>query len=207
MKNKRKIITLALSMILVFAAALTYAYFTDQSDEVENTFTMGNVEIDLDEAYVTQSSGNDGYTWTVPDPTDRVKENSYSGIYPGAVLPKDPTVHNTGSNPAYVRIKVTFTKHDELVSALENPTSILGTLGGGWSLAGSDGATYEYRYANVLPVSASTLPLFTQVTIPAFLDSEEMAGIDGFKINIVAEAIQAQGFADVNAAFAAYDAP
>ena len=43
---------LALSMIAVFAAAITFAYFTDQSDEVTNTFTMGNVQITLDNVFI-----------------------------------------------------------------------------------------------------------------------------------------------------------
>jgi len=207
MKNRKKILILALSMIAVFAAAITFAYFTDQSDEVKNTFTMGNVEIDLDEAKISEASTPNGTAWTVPDPEDRIKANSYSGIYPGAELPKDPTVHNTGTNPAYVRVKVTFTKHAELLAAIPDPKTILGTLGGGWSYAGVSGSTYEFRFATVLPAGGSTNALFSKVTIPASLDSEEMASISGFEIKIIAEAIQSQGFANVTEAFAAYDAP
>ena len=108
MRNKKKVTILALSLIAVFAAAITFAYFTDQSDEVKNTFTMGNVEILLDEADVLETPSTTGTTWTVPDPDERVLNNTYTGIYPGAELPKDPTVHNTGTNPAYVRIKETL---------------------------------------------------------------------------------------------------
>ncbi|WP_312461025.1 SipW-dependent-type signal peptide-containing protein [Proteiniclasticum sp.] len=206
MRNKKKIMILALSMIAVFAAAITYAYFTDQSDTVTNTFTMGNVEILLDEADVLETTSTTGTTWTVPDPDERVPSITYTGIFPGAELPKDPTVHNTGSNPAYVRIKVTFTKHTELLAAIPDPKTILGTLGAGWSFVNASGNTYEFRFANVLPTGGSTNPLFTKVTIPASLDNDEMASISGFQINVIAEAIQAQGFADVTAAFTAYDA-
>lgn len=207
MRNKKKVTILALSLIAVFAAAITFAYFTDQSDEVKNTFTMGNVEILLDEADVLEIPSATGTTWTVPDPDERVLNNTYTGIYPSAELPKDPTVHNTGTNPAYVRIKVTFTKHAELTAAIPDPKTILGTLGAGWSYFGVDGSTYEYRFANVLPAGGSTNPLFTIVTIPASLDSAEMASISGFQINVIAEAIQSQGFANVTEAFTAYDAP
>lgn len=207
MRNKKKVTILALSMIAVFAAAITFAYFTDQSDEVKNTFTMGNVEILLDEADVLEIPSATGTTWTVPDPDERVLNNTYTGIYPGAELPKDPTVHNTGTNPAYVRIKVTFTKHAELAAAIPDPKTILGALGGGWSYFGVDGSTYEFRFANVLPAGGSTNPLFTIVTIPASLNSAEMESISGFQINVIAEAIQSQGFANVTEAFTAYDAP
>lgn len=207
MRNKKKVTILALSLIAVFAAAITFAYFTDQSDEVKNTFTMGNVEILLDEADVLETPSATGTTWTVPDPEERVPSNTYTGIYPGAVLPKDPTVHNTGTNPAYVRIKVTFTKYAELTAAIPDPKSILGALGDGWSYVSASGNTYEFRFANVLPIGGSTNPLFTKVTIPASLDSEDMASISGFQINVIAEAIQSQGFANVTEAFAAYVAP
>ncbi|SFN78030.1 SipW-dependent-type signal peptide-containing protein [Proteiniclasticum ruminis] len=207
MKNKKKITILALSLIAVFAAAMTFAYFTDQSDEVKNTFTMGNVEILLDEALVVPTTGPSGTTWAVDEEADRVLSNTYDNIYPGAILPKDPMVENTGSNPAYIRAKVTFTKHAELAAAIPDPKTILGTLGAGWSYFGVDGSTYEFRFANVLPAGGITNPLFTQVTIPASLNSAEMESISGFQINVIAEAIQSQGFANVTEAFAAYDAP
>lgn len=207
MNRKRKITILALAIVAIFAASFTIAYFTDQSDEVKNTFTMGNVQITLDEAKISETSGPSGTTWTVPNPLDRVLSNAYTGIYPSAKLPKDPTVKNTGSNPAYVRVKVTFTKHAEWKAILANPSSILGTLGTGWTFIGEAGGVYTFHNNSIVNAGVSTSPLFTEVSIPSNLSSAQMASISGFQINVIAEAIQAQGFANTAAAFAAYDAP
>lgn len=101
---KKKIVALCLCVALAVIAigGATLAYFTDK-DDATNVITMGNVDIKLDEAEVTL--GTDGeYTAG----TDRVQENTYSNVYPGQALPKDPTVTNIGTQPAYIRVKVTF---------------------------------------------------------------------------------------------------
>ena len=77
-------------------------------DTVKNTFTVGKVAITLDEAQVTENTDDYGMTtWTVNEEAERVTENTYTAIYPGAELPKDPTVTVLeGSNPCYVRMIV-----------------------------------------------------------------------------------------------------
>ena len=67
-----------------------------------NTFTVGKVEIKLDEAKVTA----DG----IPvEGAARVTANSYK-LMPGTTYTKDPTVTvlKAGSEESYVRMKVTF---------------------------------------------------------------------------------------------------
>ena len=68
--SKKKIITLALvAMIAILSiTSASLAYFTD-TKTAENTFTMGNVKIVLDETDVTNPNG------------DRVTENEYD-VYP-----------------------------------------------------------------------------------------------------------------------------
>ena len=93
---KKKI--LALSMCIALAAiaivGASLAYFTD-TKTAKNTFTMGNVQIKLDEANINDLEG------------DRVTSNEYN-VYPGLVVDKAPTVHNTGKNGAWVRAIVTI---------------------------------------------------------------------------------------------------
>lgn len=204
MKNKKKITILALSMIAVFAAAITFAYFTDQSSQVTNTFTMGNVEIILDEALVVPTTGPSGTTWAADEEADRVLNNTYENIYPGAVLPKDPTVQNTGSNPAYVRVKVTV----EDFGLETNPSDLWAPIGSGWVLDAvkSSGNVFYYNYTDILQSGASSSAVFTKVEIPTTFTSANMAAIGNFNILVEAHAIQAQGFANVTAAFTAYDA-
>lgn len=205
MKNKKRIMILALSMIAVFAAAITFAYFTDQSDEVKNTFTMGNVEILLDEAPVVATAGTSGTTWAANNEVPRVLSNTYTGIYPGAILPKDPTVKNTGSNPAYVRVKVTVENFGSDV----DPSTLWAPIGAGWVLdaAKSSGNVFYYNYDGILQPTASTSAVFTKVVIPTSFTSANMSAIGNFNIKLEAHAIQAQGFANVTDAFAAYVAP
>lgn len=101
MKVSKKIlaVTMSAAVITSIAAAGTLAYLTSQ-DTAVNTFTVGKVNITLDEAKV----GPDGKA----DPSgERVKENVYENILPGAVLDKDPTVTvEAGSADCYVYVAV-----------------------------------------------------------------------------------------------------
>ena len=99
MKRTKKILSLALCAVLLVAGtvATTVAYLTD-NDSVENTFTVGNVDIELDEAPV----GADGKETT----GDRQKENSYH-LLPGHEYDKDPMVTvESGSEDCYLFVKV-----------------------------------------------------------------------------------------------------
>lgn len=219
--SKKKILSLCLIIALAATAVLggTLAYFTD-TDENTNTFTMGNVDITLDEAPVERVEDE----W-VPVEGDRVQENTYANIYPGVVLPKDPTVHNVGSYGAYVRVKITvdFNKlagmqaDKELFNGKtedEELTNILNIDTENWNYVekvidfDARTVTYIYNYNTELAAGADTTAVFTEVSIPAALTNEDIAdyGLNNFEIKIVAEAIQADSFADVSAAFAAYEA-
>lgn len=85
MKTKRKALLLTFCAVLLVVASVlgTIAYLTSQ-DEVKNTFTVGQVAINLDEAKVNP----DG---TPVANADRVKANSYK-LLPGHTYTKDPTV-------------------------------------------------------------------------------------------------------------------
>ena len=84
------------------------AYLTS-SDTVTNTFTVGKVEIKLDETDVTNPTG------------PRVKANSYK-LMPGTTYTKDPTVTvKAGSEESYVRMKVTFNNAKEIIALCTDP--------------------------------------------------------------------------------------
>ena len=80
MKTKSKALLLTLCAVLLVAASVlgTMAYLTS-TDTVTNTFTVGKVEIKLDETDVTNPNG------------PRVTANSYK-LMPGTTYTKDPTV-------------------------------------------------------------------------------------------------------------------
>lgn len=101
MKNaKRTVVVIAL--IALMAIPAMFAYFTD-SDSVTNTFTVGNVEIDLVEKDAEGTIvGGDGESTT---------GINVENLVPGQVIAKKPNVKNTSTtNAAYVFVKVTVPK-------------------------------------------------------------------------------------------------
>ncbi len=222
MKTKNKVVLLALCMVALIAVSVlgTMAYLTS-TDTVTNTFTVGQVKIKLDEAKV----GADGKALTGADAA-RVKANSYK-LMPGHEYDKDPTVTVLAkSEESYVRMLVTATFDKELKD--EKFATDLDEIFTGYNAAwkqvnkivaveektNADSTTskytvitYEYRYNTT--VSAETadtkLPaLFTGIKIPDNWTNDDLAALGGIKIEIVAEAIQADGFKDANAAWAAF---
>ena len=101
MKMKKKALTLCLAVALAATAVVggTMAYFTD-TDSKKNTFTVGNVDIQLVEKGADKE-GNE-VNW---DSEDAVKE-----LMPGwtntTAIKKSVTVENTGDNDAYCWIEV-----------------------------------------------------------------------------------------------------
>ena len=87
------------------------AYLTS-TDTVTNTFTVGKVEIKLDETDVTNPNG------------PRVQANSYK-LMPGTTYTKDPTVTvKAGSEESYVRMKVTFNNATEIIALCTDPDMV-----------------------------------------------------------------------------------
>lgn len=214
--TKKRFVAILLCVTLVALAAIgaTFAYLTD-TKTVDNTFTMGNVAIKLDETDIKNPTGA------------RVTSNAYN-VYPGAVVTKDPIVHNTGKNAAYIRATVNVSNWMNLVGAYypdfkENFPSdgykaalnlLVGELGEGWSVVGVEAgdtftigqfdAKFILKYDGKLASGADTTAMFQTVTIPAGIDN---ANTDSFKeVKVVAQAIQADGFETWEDAFAAYDA-
>ena len=217
---KKKILALCLCVALAATAIVgaSLAYFTD-TKTATNTFTMGDVKIKLDETNVNAPEG------------DRVTSNEYN-VYPGAVVTKDPIVHNIGKNGAYIRAIVTIENgmnwlglyndnvwtppEEEAFNALIN-----NTLGEGWELvditydmSGPDHPTSDFvatlKYTMVLNAEADTSAMFSQIAFPAKMTENDVttriAQNGNFGINVVAQAIQIDGFDTWEAAFAAFDA-
>ena len=218
--TKKRFVAILLCVTLVALAAIgaTFAYLTD-SKTVKNTFTVGDVKIKLDETNVNAPEG------------DRVTSNTYN-VYPGAVVTKDPIVHNTGKNGAYVRAVVTIGDgmnwlglYNENVWTAPQEAAfnamINNTLGEGWELvdiaydmSGPNHPTSDFvatlKYTKVLEAGKDTTAMFSQIAFPTKLTGKDVTtriGQNGeFGINVVAQAIQADGFENWVDAFAAYDA-
>ncbi|MBR2037595.1 MAG: SipW-dependent-type signal peptide-containing protein [Lachnospiraceae bacterium] len=118
MKKTTKALALVLcAMLLVVGSVMgTLAYLTS-TDEVTNTFTVGDIEIKLDEAKVDENGKAlaSGERTTPEDAT-----NSYH-ILPGIEYDKDPTVWvKEGSEEAYIRMLVAVSNYDQMLLAFSN---------------------------------------------------------------------------------------
>ncbi|MCI7807757.1 SipW-dependent-type signal peptide-containing protein [bacterium] len=211
MKTARKVLVLALCAVLLVSATImgTMAYLTS-SDEVVNTFTVGNVQIKLDEA----KANADG---SLVANADRVKANSYK-LLPGHTYNKDPMVTVlSGSESAYIKMTVTFTKANEL-DAIFAPngadmTSIFvgydstNWIGKGVSKdAANNTRTYEFWYKEAvaaLDADVALDALFDQIVVPGTITNAQLATIKDMTITVNAYAIQADGFDTPEAAWAA----
>ena len=238
MKTKSKALLLTLCAVLLVAASVlgTMAYLTS-TDTVTNTFTVGKVEIKLDETDVTNPNG------------PRVKANSYK-LMPGTTYTKDPTVTVLkGSEDSYVRMKVTFNNASKLMAMLPsagnfedytpdeialikkvapilfltNYTKVDSVWLPEYAMSGmektladpnyfvydaaNDTVTYIFYYPAMVKakdVAADDLtlePIFTEISLPEHVTGEQLAKLNNFKITVVAEAIQADGFADADDAW------
>lgn len=199
MKKKITAIFLCVALVAIAIVGASLAYFTD-TKTATNTFTMGDVKITLDEA----NANGEG----------RVTSNEYN-VYPGAVVTKDPTVHNTGKNAAWIRATVKVEgwvanrekypnyAAGELVDSLQY---LIDGLGEGWRVvsatAANEDVTFVLKYANALAAGDDTTAMFQQVKVPAGLVDTDVFGT----ITVTAQAIQADGFADWDAAFAEFPA-
>ena len=212
MKTRSKALLLTLCAVLLVAASVlgTMAYLTS-TDKVTNTFTVGSVAIKLDEA----QANPDG---TLVEDAGRVKANSYK-LLPGHTYNKDPMVTVIkGSEPSYVKMTVTFSKANELdVIFAPNGATLTGIFNGydaaNWIYKGNtkDAATntrtYEFWYKEAVgaPVDDVALDaLFDSFTVPDSVTKEQLATIEGMTITVNAYAIQADGFANAEAAWAAF---
>lgn len=231
MKTRTKALLLALSAVLLVVSTVfsTLAYLKATSDVATNTFTVGNVQISLDEAKVNEygvpvdANGNEVALADAP----RQLENTYR-LLPGRTYTKDPTVTVTkNSENCYVRmlVKISEADMDKLKAAFPVATYptyyngevfLLQNLVPSWSnavWASTNEVTlvngnyvYEFRYVNIVERNQTddqVLPaLFTEVVIPGTLDYDAISNLNDVKIKIEAHAIQADGFGTAALAWA-----
>ena len=235
MNKMKKVLALTLAFAVVICATVfaTLAYLSDKTQVAKNTFTLGKVDIKLDEAVVDETGkATDDRTQTGNNDvvTGNDGEDYGYALVPGKQVDKDPTVHVIkNSEECYVRVKVTlknatafatiFQKHNSGVSGVEAAIAAMKEYFVGydetvWQYAdaklenGDLTVTFNYKEKVAKNTSADTdLPaLITAVKLPEYVDSEDAAALPNFEVEIIAEAIQAEGFDDADAAWAAFEA-
>lgn len=239
MKKKILALCLCVALAVVAVGGATLAYFTD-TKSAKNTFTVGNVQIALDEAKV-DTAGK-----PVPS-ANRVQENAYH-LVPGHTYTKDPTVTVLeGSEESYVRMKVTFNNANAIIALCTDPEFADETTGvenafplirmvnfaetnatkwdgiipdnmvetedmladNKYFTKEGDTLTYYFYYNEKVPTSDTNTvleTLFDSITVPEWVTGDQLEQLTNFEINIEADAIQADGFDDADAAWAAFAA-
>lgn len=152
--------------ISLFAASsgMTSAYLTVSPNAIKNVITTGSVEVDLTEP-----------SWNPEDA---------KGLTPEHVVPKNPTVTNTGENTAWIFLRLSVpVKNICLVdpqTKRRQPTANTELFSfeicEGWELIerneGEDAVDYVYGFTKPVPPQESTIALFEQVKLVNFLEGE-----------------------------------
>lgn len=187
---KKKVVTLSLVVALIATAAIggTLAYFTDEEAKT-NTFTVGNVDIELTEP---------AWDNNTPDNKTDGGEGEAQEAYPGEALGKNPTVENKGENPCFVRISVTNLDQfgaDNMITLRTDYKD--GKLGDGW-VKHTDGYYYYTKPVVVKGTEgeswnaglvSKTDALFDQIVMPTGITNDARTK----DIVVTAQAVQAQG--------------
>ncbi len=185
-RTKKILVTLLCAVLLVTGTvAVTVAYLTSTTDVVNNTFTVGTVEITLDEADV------DEYGVAVT-PASRVIENTYK-LIPGHTYAKDPTVHvDSTSENCYLFVKI---QNDIVALEATGDTTIAEQMEAlGWTDSDSNGI---YVYGEIVSAGES-VKVFETFTLA---DDADVTSVDTTEdaIKVIACAVQADGLTPAGA--------
>lgn len=189
---------LALALVFCCSVGGTLAWLTAKTDPVVNTFTIGDINIDLWEPKYDQATNE-------LDEDTKVKNNTYK-IVPGSVLPKDPYIEmKAGSEPCWLFIKMEKKNFIEGIS--------YGTIWHGWTALPGETDVFYCKYtpdtfakffdANGV-AKGDEIPFFAvpEITISGEITKENLQAIDGtVELNFTAYAIQYSGFNTVQAAW------
>ena len=201
MKTAKKAMLMTLCAIILVVATVfgTMAYLTS-TDEVVNTFTVGNVAIKLDEAKV----GTDGKALTGADAT-RVKENSYK-LLPGHTYTKDHTIHvDAVSEDSYIFVKVEngIASYEAPFSAEEGGYRTIADQikANGWTALESAADVYYREYTKSR--AGSDFAVFGTFKIADNANDVEGWGSCDAQVAVTAYAVQKDGFDTASAAWMA----
>ena len=215
--SKKKLLSLALVVIMIAILSFsTLAWFND-SDSVSNKFYVADSEdtspddifsVDVYEKVDTDGDGE-------PD----AKEDAgleFKDVVPGQTLPKAPVLENTGRHAQWVKLTITFSSTEAwnvlVDGTVAGPIDLLtkaadfDTNWKGVSFEAKDG-TYVYTYYLKTALEPdATVDVFTAVNIPTTLEQADFFGIkdEEIKLDIKAEAIQLELGATVEEAFAKF---
>lgn len=193
-QNRKWLLVIALVLSLAMVTGGTLAFLTDRDTEV-NTFTMGNVDIEVEENF----------------------PEGGAPIKPGEEVNKDAQITNTGNNPAWVWMTVsipetlkdyvTLNWTDDFANAATGPEVVDGQ------------AVWTVLVEDQLPAGESTEYILDSVTLSSNVDYQsgeyvvvqngEATVLEGLEegkliVTVTGYAAQVEGLDTVAEAYAAY---
>ena len=185
MKKSKVLLLMLCTAALSMAAAFgTLAYLMD-TEAVTNTFTVGQVQITLDEADVDGSKTN-------VTTEGRDKANAYK-LMPGHKYDKDPKITVAdGSEDCYLFVTVV----DEIAAIEDADTVATQMAAKGWAAVPGYANTYIYtQNGKKAAVSAKgEVTVFETFAIKGDVDNNTLATYANKTITVTAYAVQAAGF-------------
>lgn len=218
--NRKRLIALLAALVLVIGCAVgaTVAWLIVSTPSVTNTFTTGDINITLSE-HKLNADGTRTNDW--------IETNAQTiKLMPGMSIQKDPTVTVvSGSAPCYVRMFMILEWSDladdiswgDAVQTWFAWTPDWVTTQDSNMLKLEDNISnvhacniYEFRWPASVDAENGNVtldPLFNAINVPGIFDATNptdqtwIKALDDYKISFVAQAVQSQGFDDVNDAF------
>ena len=255
MKKKITAIFLCVALVAIAIVGASLAYFTD-TDSAKNTFTVGNVKIQLlesslhrENAGVANGATSDSELWSDVAKEGTGNTSKYKAgdtfytdaqieadaaqyscedikLNPGQSYHKMPYVKNTGNNDAYIRIRVMIPANLDtaILNSSMYTTTALNNKEFTYAYDNSgtvdrDGIKYNvYTFTRIDTLAPGELTYWNvwgTIHMDADVTNEEIECVFGegkayadgtFPVLVEADAIQADGFADAAAAWAAFEA-
>ena len=171
---KRKLVlTSAVVLILALLAAGTFAYFTKNA-RATNVITTGTISIQLNDSIAGGTEKENG--WTL------------SGVMPGQAVEKAVSVTNTGTSPAWLRVKLEIAVEMAAgkTDTWQGQNVLQFAVNPDWFLA-EDG---YYYYSKPVAADAETERLFQSGTLmlnPQLPNDYQGCAVT---INVLAQAVQ-----------------
>ena len=198
MKKKTVILLIAFVLVIGLAIGGTYAFLTDTTGEVKNTFVAGKVAIDLYEHPLKLTDGKTDGKTIDPNANTVTAVSDYKMI-PGNVLQKDPTVEVLAvSEDCWVMVKVT--EANNTLTSNADGKYIIWTLTDDWELV--DGTTNVYIYKEAVSAGAKLQILAgNTVTVNENATAADMAAAETNQptLSFIAYAVQADNITKAQA--------
>lgn len=186
MKNAKKVVVLVLCAALLMAASVmgTLAYLTSK-DEIKNTFTSGNVTIELKENKMNPATGELDGTERVDSGIQDIK------IVPGREIEKQPVVIVGGTSEncwLFVKVENGDTTKDVLGSGSFAPTA-------DWEAVSGESGWYQLKS---VATAGGNYQVFEKFTV-GNLENGQVAALAGGSIKVTAYAVQSENVTQATA--------